>query len=200
MKKILLILIILLFNTIVFAQNNKDPRYSPNFETFLNYFLNTCFWGMNTDSLTNKSSRIITQFHCKEVPFSRYWNPGAYCSLFSSNNNYGYNFFDNYYGNCNPQKNNLKFIKEKQPVDGFCEESTSVDGIYYQSISSLPTYADLSKIDNYDTEINIPIKYKYSKKMVVSILYDKYIIKTMYFMQIEGVWQLVSFMDCDCSA
>jgi hypothetical protein len=81
-----------------------------------------------------------------------------------------------------PKKNSLKFFEEKQPKDGFCEESSSEEGIYYETISSFPGYDDVS--NDITGEIPIPLKYKSAPKKSVKLLYYKWIVRIFYFIQI----------------
>ena len=92
------------------------------------------------------------------------------------------------------------FFAEESPQEGFCDESISLDGVYYKKIDSLPGYVDLN-IANYEIKkIAIPTEYKNNLKVKVNILIDKWIIKTMYFMIADDKWNLVLVDDCDCSA
>ena len=101
---------------------------------------------------------------------------------------------------------NFKVFKEKKPKDGFCEESPSPKGIYIMSVSEFPPYHKdiFDKKGNFVNTVfekyQVPPKYRNSKKYLVMILYEKFIKKSMYFIQINGIWYLVSFDDCDCSA
>jgi hypothetical protein len=181
------------------AQTNKQERETADFESFLPYFLNATFWNKNIDSLVYKGSPLITEFTTKELPFKRYWNPGTMCFIFSSDD-YGYTVYDNKVGVVQPKNKNFKLNKEKKPIDGFCEESKNKDGVYYNSISNFPDFQDPNKGDNPNCKMELPQKYGSCKKMEVNILFKKFIIKKMYFIQINKIWYLLFFDDCDCSA
>jgi hypothetical protein len=186
----------ILLNTIVELNAQSDSKNkinSPEFETFLPYFLSQTFSGMNFDSLVYFSSPIITKFiESNYIGFGRFWNLGAMCNLYVDGN-FGSPYFDN---KIQPNIARLKYFSNKVPKDGFCEEATTPDGIYYKQVFELPQifmYSDPKKIPT-------PSKYNNLKKMVVNIQYDKWIIKILYFIQYNSKWYLLYIDDCDCSA
>jgi hypothetical protein len=176
------------------STNTKNiNRSAGNFEEFLHYFLTSCFWGKNTDSLTYSSAPIIKQFIHKDIGFGRYWNPGTFLYLYR-NDNYGYTSN----GSVNPKMKNTKYFKEKLPKDGFCEESSSPDGIYYKTVTKFPKYWDPNK--EKIAAVKLPKKYINSPKMLVNVLYKKMIVKKFYFAKADGMWWLLFIDDGDCSA
>lgn len=165
-----------------------------NFEPFLQQFLLTTFFGKNTDSLMHYKSPLITNYIHPKIGFTRFHNPGITCVPQEYN-------VQNYHNKAYPEIK-LPFYKFKNMTNGFCEESSSNDGIYYNMITSLPEYPFYSESDQeYKmTVIKISNNYKNTTIMEVKILYKKWIIKNFYFMKIDKKWHLVLIDDCDCSA
>jgi len=176
----------------------SDPeRNSSDFKLFIAYFFKQTFSGKNFDSLVYVSSPLITQFiDTKFIGFGRFWNMGTYCNLYVNDNNFGYNFYEGYFGEIQPDISRLKYFSNKAPEGGSCEEATSPDGIYYSQVSELPEDYDMEN----DKAVPTPTKYKNLKKMIVHIQYKKMIIKTLYFIEYKTKWYLLYIDDCDCSA
>ncbi len=175
----------------------KQKASIDNFEPFLEYFLQSCFFGKNIDSLIYYKSSISRKFMHEEIGICRLYNPGVACVPLS------YNFYNNlggrYYGTIYPEVHKPKFYGEQSPEEGFCDESPNPDGIYYKTINALPNYPDITE-DYKVMEISIPKKYKTGLKIKVNILHEHWIIKTMFFMVADDKWWLVVIDDCDCSA
>jgi hypothetical protein len=176
-----------------------DDRFSEDFELFAAAFLNSNFWGQNIDSLVHAMSPGIRQYLHKDFQFGRYWNEGVYCTLYHDEE-LGYHFSDDFHGNPQPQNKGYSFFKDKMPDDGFCDASPSPDGIYYQMVTKFPQYQDPSIDDDPNRDVAVPAQFKNAAKMEMKVLIDKYVIKNLYFIQIEGIWYLTYFYDCDCSA
>ena len=175
---------------------SETDRNSSDFKLFIAYFLGKAFSGKNFDSLVYSQSPVFSEFiDVRNVGFGRFWNQGIYCNLFV-NNNFGYNFYEEYFGEINPDISRLKYFANNAPKDGFCEEATSPDGIYYSQVSELPKDYDMEN----DKAIPSPTKYKNLNKMKVEIQYKKWIIKTLYFIEYKTKWYLLYIDDCDCSA
>lgn len=133
-------------------------RNSSDFKLFIAYFLGKTFSGKNFDSLVYSSSpEFLELIDVKIVGFGRFWNQGVYCNLFV-NNNFGYNFYEGYFGEIQPDISRLKYFSNKAPEGGFCEEATSPDGIYYSQVSELPE--DISMDVENDKAVPAPTKYK----------------------------------------
>ena len=180
------------------SQSSIKQKASPdNFEYFLEYFIQTCYSGKNIDSLLYANSAVVSRFIHKEVGFYRLYNPGAACVPF------GYNFYktehNSYFGHKQPVISNPVFYKEQLPDEGFCNGSGSPEGIYYKTVDKLPDYPDLTE-DFAIKEISVPSEYKNNLKVVVNILSEGWISKTMYFIIADDKWWLVLINDCDCSA
>ncbi|PKV49174.1 hypothetical protein ATE84_1191 [Aquimarina sp. MAR_2010_214] len=168
-------------------RQNADLK---SFEPFLEHFLETSFFGKKIDSLMHFRASIITDIIHKEIGFYRLYNPGAACARYQSYDNYSIIM---------PKVDTPVFFAEEFPEDGFCEKSSSPDGIYYKRIDSLPRYLNMDEVFEME-KINIPTKYRGGPKVKVNILYKEWIIKTMYFMVADNKWWLVVIDDCDCSA
>ena len=177
--------------------NIKQKASINNLEPFLDYFLSTCFYGKNMDSLIYKNSAVTKRFIHPEIGLTRLYNPGAACIPID------YNFFSNaggaFYGKRNPDIEEITFYKNQEPEGGFCETSRSEDGVYYIKTDALPRYPDMSK-DYEIKEIEVPEKYKNGDLAFIRILHKGWIIKTLYFIVADGKWWLVVINDCDCSA
>lgn len=176
----------------VFGSQTSIKQHA-SFEPFLDYFLQASFFGKKFDSLVYFKSESIKNATHKEVKLSRTYNPGAACV-----------FYDSYEGDI---KYNMVYPKIEKSIsyfnqdikEGFCEESSSEDGVYYSIIKKLP------KSPNMETGVgfispDIPDKYKNELKVKVDVLVSKWIVKTMYFMVADNEWWLVLVDDCDCSA
>ena len=174
---------------------NPEIPNTAEFKTFLNYFLVTAYSGKKFDSLVYVSSPLIREFINKEIGFGRFWNNGIYNNLYDSDG-YGYNFGDGNWSEIEPNVSNLTHFLNKDPKEGFCDEATSPDGIYYKQVFKLPGYYDMEK----DMAMSAPSKYNNFKKMIVEIQHNKWIIKTLYFIEYKNNWYLLYIDDCDCSA
>ena len=176
--------------------NSLDAiRNSSEFETFLNYFLSTVYSEKNIDSLIYVSSPLIMDFVDQKIGFGRFFNMGAACNLYNSDD-FGYNFYEDYFGETAPKTSNLSFFKNQNPEGGFCDEASSQNGIYYKNVSNLPEDWDMEKGES----IPPPLKLKHLNKMVVEVQFDYWIAKTLYFVELNNKWFLLYINDCDCSA
>lgn len=194
MKKSIIISVLFLCSLFSYGQNDRN---SPIFENFLTYFMNTCFWDNNIDSLTYYSSTKVTQFYHKDFEFSRFYNIGSVNGRFNKTNNYNLNDYvikDHNYPNLE-----LNIIKDSEPKYNDDEELITKDGIYYKVTTNLPEYlisdGETEKISN--TEI--PIQFKNSNIIIVQIQYQEFIIKKMYFIKYNKIYYLIFFDDSDSS-
>ena len=178
-------------------KNPTNPfRNSINFEHFLSYFISYVYSNTNIDSLVYVSSPVISDLTNSNLDFGRFYNLGAYCNLYRNSSNFGYHEFGSeYFGDKEPNIVNLPFFKDKYPDDGYCEEASSPNGVYFSEVDELPEDVDM------ETEVHIPTpaRLKNLKKMRVEILNDKWVTKTLYFIQSNNKWFLLYINDCDCS-
>lgn len=168
-------------------------RNSSNFEHFLYYFLSTVYSKKNIDSLIYVSSPIILDLIDSNIGFGRFWNVGAFCNLYDSEG-FGYHFYEGYFGETAPEIVNLSFFKNQKPIDGFCNEASSPNGVYYSQVYDLLEDWDMEKGES----IPPPLKLKYLNKYVVQVQYDNWIVKTFYFVESNNKWFLLYVNDCDC--
>ena len=177
-------------------ENPTNPfRNSNNFEHFLSYFISSVYSNTNIDSLIYTSSPLITNLTNANLDFGRFYNIGAYCNLYRKSVDFGYHQFgDEYFGDKEPDIVNLPFFKDKYPDDGYCEEASSPNGVYFSEVDELPEDVDM------ETEVHIPTpsRLKNLKKMRVEVLNDKWVTKTLYFIQSNNKWFLLYINDCDC--
>jgi hypothetical protein len=173
-------------------------RDSKSFETFLNYFLLTTYSEKNIDSLIYVSSSKIMQFTNRDIPLGRFYNLGAECNLYSEKEQFGFDFYDSYYGDVSPNVLGLTFFRGKEPNGGFCDEASTPNGIYFRQINDLPIYDSemISSNKNYSIRNHL----KDSFKVVVQIQFNYYISETLYFVYYKNKWVLLYINDCDCSA
>ena len=172
------------------CKSKEEELVSEDFTPFLKTFLQTSFFGKNTDSLLRYKSPTIYKYVHKEIGFTRYHNPGVTCVPQEYNKSN--------YRNENYPKLNLPFYN-KQPKDGFCEKSKHADGIYYYHTKKLPDYPVFTE-DDYVMK-SIPLKkYKNAPIKVAIIIHEGWIIKQLFFIKVAKKWWLVLSDDCDCSA
>jgi hypothetical protein len=176
-----------------------EGRMSADFEVFAASFLKAVFWGKNIDSLVHASSPLVGSYLHKDFPFGRYWNEGVFCNIYHGEE-LGYHFEGNYHGTVQALNKNYPFFKEKMPDDGFCEEATTADGLYYQLVKKFPAYQDPSADEDPSREVQVAARFKDAPIMNLKVQVDRYIVKDIYFIQIENIWYLAYFYDCDCSA
>jgi hypothetical protein len=178
--------------------NSTNPfRNSSNFEHFLSYFISNVYSNTNIDSLVYVSSPVISDLTNSNTDFGRFYNLGAYCNLYNKSSNFGYHGFGSeYFGDKEPDIANLPFFKDKYPDDGYCEEASTPNGVYFSKVDDLPEDVDMETGDY----IPAPSKLKNLKKMKVEILNDKWVTTTLYFIQSNNKWFLLYIDDCDCSA
>ncbi len=161
-----------------------------SFKDFIDAFVRTYFTvDHNLDKMIALRSVETNAFIHPEIGFTHFYNPGVMCVPYG---------ISDYYGDPLNLEGNFNIYPEQSPEEGFCTESRSPDGIYFQYIENLPTYMDGGSAEW--IEWPYPEKYKNSKKVRVNILKDAWIVKTMYFLEADGRWWLVIIDQCDCSA
>ncbi len=173
---------------------NNVGRTSADFADFIDYFLKTCYYNNNIDSLVYKTSSTVTDFIHTEAGLSRYFNRGAFCNLFSKDN-YDYPFSGDYYGE--PCKFSGLSLYNRKPMEGYCEESPDSNGVYYYSVTEFPQAWDMEQ--DKPVKVGLPAKFDKVAKMKVDIMFAQWIAKQFYFAQIDNIWYLVFIDDCDCS-
>jgi len=181
------------------SHKNMSKKFADNsseFQTFLSTFLMETFSGVKFDSLVYVASPIFTKYiETKSLGFGRFNNDGGmYCYLYTDNG-FNYRFDEFHFGFKKPNISKLKFFQNKKTNGGFCEEATSPDGIYFEQVNELPKEWDTEN----GTEIPTPLKYKNLRKIKVQIQYEKWIIKTFYFIEFDTKWYLLYIDDCDCA-
>ena len=192
---------ILLLNTSISNLKNENQdsslRNSNDFSIFLKYFISKVYSEKNFDSLVYHESVILRTFINSKLGILRCHAPGIYNYLYGKNDfqNYGYNFFEGYNGEVEPNISNFLIYSNKLPNGGFCDEATSPDGIYYNQVFETPSYYDAD-----GKRLSTSAKYKSFNKKIVHILKDKYIKQTLYFIEVNKKWYLLFIDDCDCSA
>lgn len=171
-------------------------RNSSNFEHFLSYFISNVYTSRNIDSLIYNTSPIISDLIDPNIGFGRFYNLGAPCKLYKSDG-FGYHSDgEGFFGEKEPDIVNLPFFKNQNPDDGFCEESSSPNGVYFSQVNDLIEDMDMETGDY----IPAPTKLKYLKKIRVLVQFDKWVTKTFYFVESNNKWFLLYIDDCDCSA
>lgn len=161
------------------------------FKTYIAKVLRTSFFGKKFDVLMHRSD--VKSLTHKEIDYLRIYNPGATCVLEP------YQVSGDYNKEAYPEMPNTMYFENKMPVDGFCEESESPDGVYFDVVSEFPSYVILS--EGFESKkIKLPQRYERGEKMKVVVLQNKMIIKTLYFVAADDHWWLVVIDDCDCSA
>lgn len=180
---------------VVDTLNDHTSRNAADFSIFINYFLNTCYYNNNLDSLVYHSSAIISPFIHKEAGFGRYFNEGAFCNLYTTAP-YNYLFNENYQGKKCTYSNLPLF--NKKPKEGFCEESRDPNGVYFYAITEFPDTWNHEEDKALKTKL--PPQFEAVNKIKVDILFNQYIDQQFYFAQIDKIWYLIFIYDCDCSA
>ena len=192
---------ILLFNTSIANLKNENQdsslRNSNDFSIFLKYFISKVYSEKNFDSLVYHESVILRTFINSKLGILRSHAPGVYNYLYGKNDfyNYGYNFYEGYNGEVEPNISNFLIYSNVLPKGGFCDEATSPDGIYYNQVFETPSYYDA-----FGKRLSSSAKYKNFNKKIVHILKEKFIKQTLYFIEVNKKWYLLIIDDCDCSA
>ena len=175
----------------------NPQRMSQDFETFWEMFSETCYSNHNIDQLIYDGAPIVMDFVHQECKLMRKYNIGVICGFHDKTDHFAYISNKGKVGGKQPATKEMKLFAEKKPVQGFCEPSTSPDGIY---IETNP------KIEYWDDELGDmrslkkPAKYSNAPTKKVTILNEHWIEKKMYFIQTDGQWWLYLTDDCDCSA
>jgi len=175
--------------------SDKKLRNETNFNKFIKYFFETCYYKNNIDSLIYYKDEKITKFYHPKGEFGRMTNPGVFCTMIKDSI-YGYNPGAENYWKVN-SITSLPIIKGI-PVKGFCEESTSKNGVYVSKVKRFPKYYDHNQEKM--VQYRLPGKLKTSQVMKVVVVVDKWIKKQFYFALIDKKWYLIISDDCDCSA
>lgn len=205
------LLISLILTTVLTAQDTKEPaetksaktsqdtddklRNTQDFSKFIKYFFETCYFENSIDSLIYFHDKKITNFFHPKGEFGRMTNPGAFCTMIKDSL-YGYipSAVDVWKVN---EIKTLKFFKGA-PVNGFCEETKSKEGVYYTTVKKFPKYYDHKK--EAMVQYRLPGKLKTNQVMKVVVVKDAFIVKQFYFAKIDKKWYLILSDDCDCSA
>lgn len=192
---------ILLLNTSIANLKNENQdsslRNSNDFSIFLKYFISKVYSEKNFDSLVYHESVILRTFINSKLGILRCHAPGIYNYLYGKNDiyNYGYNFYEGYNGEVEPNISNFLIYSNVLPKGGFCDEATSPDGIYYNQVFETPSYYDA-----FGKRLSSSAKYKNFNKKIVHILKEKFINQTLYFIEVNKKWYLLIIDDRDCSA
>ena len=175
--------------------SDKKLRNETTFNKFIEYFLETCYYKNNIDSLIYYRDEKITKFYHPKGEFGRMTNPGVFCTMVKDSL-YGYNPKSENFGKVNDIT--ALTIYKGAPVKGFCEESTSKNGVYVSKVKKFPKYYDHNQEKM--VQYRLPGKLKTNQVMKVVIVVDKWIKKQFYFALIDKKWYLIILDDCDCSA
>lgn len=189
------------WNTILSLRKELHQIKSSNFETFLPYFLSEVFSEKDFDSLFNVDSPILTKFTDPvNLGVGIFDNPGIYCVLHGKEDELYKEDWQNlnYSKGIRPNLAGLLYSVNQLPEGGFCDEASSPDGIYYKEVKALPSSLTLDN-DGNSIEMPPPTKFNSSKKMLVQIQHDRYIIQTLYFIWYKATWNLLYLDNCDCS-
>ncbi|TPN83934.1 SH3 domain-containing protein [Aquimarina algicola] len=169
----------------------KQEKTIASFKTYLAEVLETYFFGKRFDVLMHRSE--VKPLKHKDIGYFRLYNPGITCNIEFYENSKSYRK-EEY-----PEIPEVTYFENKMPINGFCEESKSPDGVYFTTVNEFPSYVILS--DEFtNKKIDLQDKYNRGTKMKAVILHNKMIIKTLYFVALDNHWWLVVVDDCDCSA
>ena len=172
-------------------ENLYNQKYLP-FKEYIKAFILEYFTGKDFDEMIVRYQEEPLAFIHPEIGFARFYNPGVMCGP--------YDYKANFSGKVQVE-NNFSVYPNEIPDNGFCEESSSPDGVYYTYVNNFPFYYDITD-EGFEKEIEWPYpdNYKESRIVVVKILKNAWISKTMYFIEADGFWWLAIINDCDCSA
>lgn len=167
----------------------QSNEISNDFKPFIKEFLKDCFSNKKMDSLIYNKSEITKKYISSKFGVRRYYNPGTTCTL------------EDYTENANLQKaypnvNGYNIYNEKLQ-DGFCVKSKNTNGVYYNLIEKLPSYTVFEE-GTYKTKALV--YNNVTKQVKVTILRNNWIIKFLYFIEVDNKWSLALVDDCDCSA
>ena len=116
---------ILLLNTSIANLKNENQdsslRNSNDFSIFLKYFISKVYSEKNFDSLVYHESVILRTFINSKLGILRCHAPGIYNYLYGKNDiyNYGYNFYEGYNGEVEPNIINFLIYSNVLPKGGF---------------------------------------------------------------------------------
>ena len=142
----------------------------------------------------------ITAYLDPYFGYGYYYNPGAVCDLFyKSKVQINLENPNIYLPEVSPELSERISVRDFKLYNNFfyggdCEESSSLDGIYFSNIDELPSFYDVDG-DDYQSGL-----FKDYEKISVTILKEGWIMDRMFFIKHEGFWYLTFFDYCDCSA
>ena len=199
MKKYVLALIVILSITVSCKPGTTD------FPAFIKRFVRLCCSNNNLDSLLEVRSPRLAQFVNPNIGVGLSNNPGVACVggmyTFEQNESAVDSSVLGYITMNLPDVSRCKIFSNKLPRDGFCEESSDPDGIYYKKVNKIGPFVDINDKENFTLRnMQLPAKYKNAQIIYVQILMDKWIVKKMYFIKADGKWWFVFLDKCDCSA
>lgn len=125
----------------------------------------------------------------EDIGIFRFYNPGVACVLYDIKEHPLPSM---------PSVSNPSYFYGQEPIDGFCVESPSRDGVYFSRIKDFPTYVDMETAEY--SALDIPKKYHQAPKMKVKVLQEEWVMAELIFVLADNRWWLVHINSCDCSA
>lgn len=172
-------------------RDTPGSRAAAAFPEFLSHFLQTAVSGTNFDSLVHHRVAPLMEVVHPAHGLTRFASIGIYCKPLP------YAAFEGRLGTTLPDLGDLPiFYSHELPQDGYCDEASSPDGIYFAPATDLPQDVDV------ETGLSVPLPDRLTQlpRMEVVVLYEKWYLKDLFFVQEKGRWYLVVVDDCECGA
>ena len=166
------------------------------FPTFLEGFLNDCYWGKNFNSLLNNRDKTLNAYIDPNMDVRRYYAPGTVAKLASRSEGFG---FDNYTDfETKPEANGEEVFELVATDESPCILDTEENNkIYYQWMEAVPEL--LVEMETFETE-QVDIIYPNAEIMAVYLpnAYNNPV--GYYFIYTPNGWKLAFVDDTLCGA
>lgn len=176
--------------------NTSAGEYEDNFPSFLEGFLNDCYWGKNFNNLLRNNDKAVAKYLDKKMDIRRYYAPGTIAKLGTRADDFGFAPEDDFMFKPKPTGDLIfEYINDESNP---CELIYSnINVIYYENIDNVPDI-----IVNNETFDTRPVKMAYHDARIVAVyLADKYDNpRGFYFIYTPEGWKLAFVDDSFCSA
>lgn len=180
---------------------NGDYGVSEEFMTFIEQFLNDCYWNVNFNTLLRDNDKRLAKYIDPKMDIRRYYNPGAIAHLYARADKFGFDDYTDFV--TKPRAIEVFALypldNDAAPCDIDFVENNTV--LYYQSTNSVPDV--VVNTETYETA-SVELPYPDAQMMVVYL--PNYFKgnptapRAFYFIKTPSGWKLAFVDDSLCSA
>lgn len=197
-----LLLIVLLFFSCT-EKNQANKVESDDFVTFLQQFLQECYWNVNFNKMLLDNDEHLAKYIDPQLDVRRYDAPGAVALLYARDQNFGFNDYTDF----ELKLDGSNWRLEEMPKDKHyteveeCDSGTGLPIIYYELADSVPEeMIDPSTFTSRPVELPYP-----DAKIMIAYLPNYYngnlvAPRVFYFIETPSGWKLAFLDDSFLSA